>query len=117
MEWRAIRQLLALVWLLAAAAAAPATQTASAQPPVARQASDQPFRRGVNVLGYDPYWTDSTKRRFEWRHFAAIRRAGFDFVRVNLHAFGHMDAANGSTPSGSQSSTTCCGKRARPILG
>lgn len=61
---------------------------------VSLQASDQPFRRGVNVLGYDPYWTNSGERRFEWRHFAEIRRGGFDFVRVNLQAFGHMDSAN-----------------------
>ena len=64
---------------------------AAAQPAVALHASDQPFRRGVNVLGYDPYWTDASRRRFQWRHCAEIRRAGFDFVRVNLQAFGHMD--------------------------
>jgi len=61
--------------------------------PVLKQ-SDQPFRRGVNVLGYDPYWTAGGKRRFEWRHFAEIRKAGFDFVRINLQAFRHMDAQN-----------------------
>lgn len=53
-----------------------------------------PFHRGVNVLGYDPYWKDVTKRRFEWRHFAEIHRAGFDFVRLNLQAFSHMDVQN-----------------------
>src|SRR5947208_3421436 len=61
-------------------------------------ASDQPFKRGVNVLGYDPYWTDMSKRRFEWRHFAEIRKAGFDFVRVNLQAFSHMDGQNRLDP-------------------
>lgn len=66
---------------------------------VSLQASDQPFRRGVNVLGYDPYWTNSGERRFEWRHFAEIRRGGFDFVRVNLQAFGHMDSANRLDPA------------------
>jgi endoglucanase len=59
--------------------------------PVLTQAN-QPFHRGVNVLGYDPYWTDASKRRFEWRHFGEIRRAGFDFVRVNLQAFKYMDS-------------------------
>ncbi|MFL6727447.1 MAG: glycoside hydrolase family 5 protein [Sphingomicrobium sp.] len=58
-----------------------------------------PFHRGVNVLGYDPYWTDETKRRFEWRHFTEIRRGGFDFVRLNLQAFRHMDAQNRLDPS------------------
>jgi endoglucanase len=62
-----------------------------------RQA-DQPFRRGVNVLGYDPYWTVGGKPRFEWRHFREIRKAGFDFVRVNLQAFRHMDAQNRLEP-------------------
>jgi len=50
-----------------------------------------PFHRGVNVLGYDPYWKDVNKRRFQWRHFAAIRRGGFDFVRLNLQAFRFMN--------------------------
>src|SRR5215213_952510 len=66
--------------------------------PAALTASDQPFRRGVNVLGYDAYWTDVSKRRFEWRHFAEIRKAGFDFVRINLQAFRHMDAQNKLDP-------------------
>jgi len=58
-----------------------------------------PFHRGVNVLGYDPYWTDESKRRFEWRHFTEIRRAGFDFVRLNLQAFRHMDAQDRLEPA------------------
>lgn len=65
---------------------------------MALQQSDEPFRRGVNVLGYDPYWTEGGKRRFEWRHFAEIRKAGFDFVRVNLQAFRHMDAQDRLEP-------------------
>jgi endoglucanase len=74
------------------AAAAPAQQA------VGLKAGDQPFKRGVNVLGYDPYWTAGGKRRFEWRHFTEIRKAGFDFVRVNLQAFKHMDAQNRLEP-------------------
>src|SRR5437870_12863768 len=58
-----------------------------------------PFHRGVNVLGYDPYWQDASKRRFEWRHFAEIRKGGFDFVRLNLQAFRHMDAQNRLDPA------------------
>ncbi len=85
--------------LLAVAAALPGAAAFAKQPagPALHQA-DQPFRRGVNVLGYDPYWTDTAKRRFEWRHFTAIRKAGFDFVRVNLQAFRHMDAQNRLEP-------------------
>lgn len=59
---------------------------------------ESPFHRGVNVLGYDPYWSDPGKARFQWRHFAAIRRAGFDFVRLNLMAFRFMDAQNRVDP-------------------
>ena len=71
-----------------------ASSAPAAPPAVALHASDQPFKRGVNVLGYDPYWTDASKRRFQWRHFAEIRKAGFDFVRMPLMAFRHMDAQN-----------------------
>jgi endoglucanase len=64
------------------------------------QAADQAptFRRGVNVLGYDPFWKAGGEARFKARHFAEIRRAGFDFVRVNLFAFGHLDAADRLDP-------------------
>ncbi|NUR44875.1 MAG: cellulase family glycosylhydrolase, partial [Sphingomonas sp.] len=65
----------------------------------AKPALQSPFHRGVNVLGYDPYWTDESKRRFQWRHFREIRSAGFDFVRLNLQAFRHMDAQNRLEPA------------------
>jgi len=81
----------------AAVAAAPAL-AAQPSPAVLTQAN-QPFHRGVNVLGYDPYWTDASKRRFEWRHFAEIHKAGFDFVRLVLQAFSHMDAQNRLDPA------------------
>jgi len=93
-----LERLLALLFLTVAAYL-PTTGAFAKQPAgPALQRSDQPFRRGVNVLGYDPYWTDSSKRRFEWRHFAEIRKAGFDFVRVNLQAFRHMDAQDRLEP-------------------
>ena len=71
------------------AAAAPSTDAASAPPDL---------RRGVNVLGYDPIWKDPAQGRFQQRHFAEIRRGGFDFVRVNLGAFRHMGPDNRLTP-------------------
>src|SRR5438094_10014590 len=92
---RLVRIVLFLTTLMAFGVA-PAS---AAQPAVALHAADQPFRRGVNVLGYDPYWTDASKRQFQWRHFREIRRAGFDFVRVNLQAFKHMDAQNRLDPA------------------
>jgi endoglucanase len=51
--------------------------------------------RGVNIIGYDPIWQDRTKARFKEGNFARIREAGFTSVRINLHPFKHMDAANG----------------------
>ena len=92
-------RLFALVlFAFAAATGSSAALAAEDAPAPALHQADQPFRRGVNVLGYDPYWTDASKRRFEWRHFAEIRKAGFDFVRLNLQAFKYMDAKNRLQP-------------------
>jgi endoglucanase len=43
--------------------------------------------RGVNVLGYDPIWTNRDAGRFRAEHFKAIHDAGFQHVRINLHPF------------------------------
>jgi endoglucanase len=56
------------------------------------------MHRGVNIIGYDPLWTDPAKARFKDRHFRIIRQGGFDFVRVVLQAFKHMDAQNRLDP-------------------
>jgi endoglucanase len=56
------------------------------------------LRRGVNIIGYDPLWSDPAKARFKTRHFAIIKQGGFDFVRVVLQAFKHMDAQNRLDP-------------------
>jgi len=55
--------------------------------------------RGVNILGYDPLWRDSAKARFKAGHFERIHAGGFQTVRVNLHAFGHLDADNHLDPA------------------
>lgn len=95
-----LRSLCALLLLVVAGcAAAPPPNAAEAGAPPALTQANQPFHRGVNVLGYDPYWTDATKRRFEWRHFAEIRKGGFDFVRIVLQAFKHMDSNNRLDPA------------------
>jgi endoglucanase len=57
------------------------------------------MRRGVNIIGYDPLWHDFAKARFHERHFRLIREAGFQTVRVNLQAFGQMDAQNRLNPA------------------
>jgi endoglucanase len=52
------------------------------------------MKRGVNIIGYDPLWRDPAQARFQTRHFKIIRDGGFDFVRVVLSSFRHMDANN-----------------------
>jgi len=89
---------LSLLAALCAYAVVPVAATA-VPPPSDSKVSGQPFHRGVNVLGYDPYWTDANKRRFQWRHFAEIHNAGFDFVRLDLQAFRFMDAQNRLDPA------------------
>lgn len=49
--------------------------------------------RGVNVIGYDPIWRSRDQGRFQEKHFRLLKEAGFDSIRVNLHAFRHMDTA------------------------
>ncbi len=50
--------------------------------------------RGVNIIGYDPIWQSRQRGRFQEKHFRLIKEAGFDSVRINLHAFSHMDPEN-----------------------
>ncbi|MGA2202498.1 MAG: glycoside hydrolase family 5 protein [Terriglobales bacterium] len=51
--------------------------------------------RGVNILGYDPMWDNFKNGRFKERHFKLIHDAGFQTVRINLHALQRLSAANG----------------------
>lgn len=98
-----LRNAAAALVLLVTAACTSATDGVSAgaapaaQPPAA-VAPSAPIERGVNVLGYDPIWSDPAKGRFQARHFDEIAKAGFDFVRVNLHGFRGMDAQNRLSP-------------------
>ncbi|HWU80061.1 MAG TPA: glycoside hydrolase family 5 protein, partial [Caulobacter sp.] len=91
---QALTRTLAALGLLSALVALPA---------VAREISPQDqvrtMTRGINVLGYDPLWKDPTKGRFQMRHFKTIKDGGFDTVRLNLHAFEHMDADNRLDPA------------------
>lgn len=85
---------LAAAALLAVLAAGPA-----AAREIAPEAQVKAMRRGVNVLGYDPLWKDPAKARFQMRHFKTIKDGGFDTVRINLHAFSHMDADHRLDPA------------------
>lgn len=53
---------------------------------------------GVNVLGYDPGWENPARARFVPQHFARIRAAGFQTVRVVLQAFRFMGPDNKLSP-------------------
>lgn len=55
--------------------------------------------RGINILGYDGLWDGGTDAPFRRGDFALIKRAGFSHVRINLHAFGRMDASNRLDPA------------------
>jgi len=62
-------------------------------------AQNQRLGRGVNILGYDPIWRSRDQGRFKAGYFEKLKVAGFNSVRINLHAFRHMDATNGLKPS------------------
>ena len=79
---------------LAAALALLLPLAASAQPAGDAWKTAKAIKRGVNIIGYDPIWQDPAKARFQAKHFRKLREGGFDFVRVNLHAFRAMDANN-----------------------
>jgi len=43
--------------------------------------------RGVNIIGYDPLWKDSSKARMKEAHFKLIKEAGFSNVRIVMAPF------------------------------
>jgi endoglucanase len=55
---------------------------------------NQRLGRGVNILGYDPIWRSRDQARFQEKHFALLKQAGFSSVRVNLHPFAFMSPTN-----------------------
>lgn len=62
-------------------------------------ALNQKLGRGVNILGYDPIWRSREQGRFKAEYFQKLKAAGFSSVRINLHAFRHMDAQNNMSAS------------------
>lgn len=82
-----------LVLFILALACAPVAALADAYSAAARMG------RGINILSDDPIWHDRAKARFQARHFNAIHDGGFQTVRVVLHGFEHMDAANKVDPA------------------
>ncbi|KUO63388.1 hypothetical protein APF79_06360 [bacterium BRH_c32] len=47
--------------------------------------------KGVNIIGYDPIWKNFDQKRFKENYFTKLKDAGFNSVRINLHAFSFMD--------------------------
>jgi endoglucanase len=77
----------------------PKDKAKSSTPAVAQadaKAFSQAARVGrcVNVLGYDPIWDNREKARFQEKYFRLIHEAGFQSIRVNLHALNRMDSEN-----------------------
>ena len=54
--------------------------------------------RGVNIIGYDQIWNDFGQGRFKEKHFKLLKEAGFQHVRINLHAFRHMEGPDNQLP-------------------
>jgi endoglucanase len=81
-------RILVLIWsslvILASSGLAGPARAADAADAITR---NKKLGRGVNVLGYDPIWRHREQGRFKSEHFRAIRQAGFDHVRINLHPF------------------------------
>ncbi len=48
------------------------------------------MKRGVNIVGYDPYWNEGKPNAYEDRHFKALHDAGFSTVRVVIFTFQHL---------------------------
>src|SRR5437879_4033274 len=70
-------------------------QHLNAQPnPLDANEQNRRLGRGVNIIGYDPIWRSRDQGRFQEKHFRLLKEAGFQSVRVNLHAFFHMDRTN-----------------------
>jgi endoglucanase len=80
---------IALVFVFCLLAVPPAV--GAERRPVDPFVQNQKLGRGVNIIGYDPIWNSRDKARFQASYFRMIKDAGFTNVRINLHAFRHMD--------------------------
>ncbi|WP_443747993.1 glycoside hydrolase family 5 protein [Asticcacaulis solisilvae] len=69
-----------------------AAQAKSDFAPISAEAQVAAMQRGVNIIGYDPYWRDGGQGNYKDQHFKAIHDAGFSTVRVVLFTFSHLQA-------------------------
>lgn len=84
--------------LAVSSAAAPTPAPLPAFTPIDPFAQVAEMGRGVNVLGYDPVWSNPKEGRFKPETFKIIRDAGFSNVRIVLQVFDHLDAQNKLDP-------------------
>jgi endoglucanase len=99
---------LALTVTLAAAVCAPSSRAddpAPNPPPMASEftpisAADQvrQLGRGTNLMYHDAFWQDNRRSRYRDDHFAQIKAAGFDTVRVAVVTFPFLDTDNRLDP-------------------
>jgi len=76
--------------LCAGLEAAPAMAQASFQA-ITPEAQVAQMARGVNIIGYDPYWQDGGKGNYTEDHFRKIHEAGFSTVRAVLFTRDHIN--------------------------
>jgi endoglucanase len=50
-------------------------------------AQNNKLGRGVNIIGYDPYWKTPEKARMQEKHFKLLKEAGFSNVRIVMMPF------------------------------
>lgn len=58
--------------------------------PLTPEAQVAQMGRGVNIIGYDPYWQDNGQGNYTADHFRQIHEAGFSTVRAVLFTLDHI---------------------------
>jgi len=85
--------------LCAAADAAPNPPPATSQfTPISASDQVKAMGRGVNIIGYDPYWREGGKGNYTETHFKQIHDAGLSNIRVVLFTFRYLDDDNRLDP-------------------
>jgi len=65
----------------------------------ASEGAELKLGRGINILGYDGIWTGGVDAPFRMSDFPAIRRAGFQHVRINFFGLRYLDAQGRLDPA------------------
>jgi endoglucanase len=73
--------------------------TTSQFTPLSAEDQVRQLARGVNVIGYDPFWQAGRRGNYKDEHFAQIKATGFSTVRVVLFTFPFLDQDNRLDPA------------------